>query len=150
MIIAEQRSLIEDLARSNEDYIRRFEQLSCGEAPINQESVPADWSSSMPTPQTLTAHGLASTLAVDAPSQRESSADAKGLGREPNKGFDIPNFSSSDRLGWLLLQYSNLTRSLLREVSAPSYDIAEESRSRIKADIVSTQRREMNTLSQVN
>ena len=151
-IIAEQRSLIEDLAKSNEGYIRKFKRLrlSCEEAPIDQESVPADSSSSMPTPKTPTAHGLASALAVDARGQRESSADAKGLGREPYKGSNIPRFSSSDRLGWLLQQYSNLMHTLLREVSAPNYEIAEESRSRIRADIVSTQRREMNSLSQVD
>ena len=101
----------------------------------------------MSTPKTLTAREPASTLAVDAPVQRELSADAKGLDRESYKGSDIPNFSSSDRLGWLLQQYDNLMRTLLREVSAPDYEIAEESRSRIKADIVLTQRREMNTLS---
>ena len=103
----------------------------------------------MPTPNTLTAHGLGSTLTVDAPSQRESSADAKGLDQDPDKGFDIPSFTSSGRLGWLLQQYSNLMCALLREVSAPNYEIAEESRSRIRADIVLTQNREMTTLSQV-
>lgn len=102
----------------------------------------------MPTPTALTAYGLASTLPVDAPGQRESSADANGLDREPYKGSDIPSFSSSDRLGWLLQQYDNLMRKLLREVSAPTYEIAEESRSRIRADIVSTKRREMETLNQ--
>ena len=148
-IIAEQRSLIEDLAKSNAGYIRNFERLKLNreEVSIDQESVPADWSNSMPTPKTLTARGPASTLTVDAPVQRESSADAKGLDRGPYKGSDIPYFSSSDRLGWLLQQYDNLMRTLLREVSAPDYEIAEESRSRIKADIVLTQRREMNTLS---
>ena len=151
-VIAEQRSLIEDLAKSNEGYIRKFKRLrlGCEEAPIDQESVPADWSSSMPPPQTLTAHGFASTLAVGAPSQGESNGDAKELNREPYKGSDIPSFSSSDRLGWLLRQYDILTRTLLREVSAPDYEIAEESRSRIRADIFSTQRREMNTLRQVD
>ena len=102
----------------------------------------------MPTPKTLTAHGLASTLAGDTLGQRESSADANGLRWEPSKGSDIPDFSSSDRLGWLQLQYSNLMRTLLREVSAPTYEIAEDSRSRIKANIIVTQRREMYMLSQ--
>ena len=102
----------------------------------------------MPTPKTRTAHRLASTLAVNAPSPRKSSADATGLDPEPYKGSHIPSFSSSDRLGWLIQQYNNLMRALLREVSAPNYEIVEESRSRIKADIVSTQRREMNILSQ--
>ena len=149
-IIAEQRSLIEDLAKSNQGYISKFERLklSCEEAPIDLQSVPGDTSSSMPSPKTLPAHGLPSALDVDAPSQRESSADAKGLDRDPYKGFDIPNFPSSDRLGWLLQQYSNLMRTLLKEVSAPTYEIAEESRSRIRADIVLTQNREMNTLNQ--
>ena len=103
----------------------------------------------MPTPKTPTAHEHASTLAVDAPSQRASSADAKGLDLEPYKGSDIPSSSSSDRLGWLLQQYSNLMRSLLREVSAPNYEIAEESRSRINADIVTTHQREMTILKSV-
>ena len=103
----------------------------------------------MPTPKTLTAHGLASNLAVDAPSQRASSADAKGLGREPYKGSNIPSSSSSDRLGWLLQQYSNLMHSVLREVSAPNYEIAEESRSRTNADIVTTHQREMTILKSV-
>ena len=101
----------------------------------------------MPKLKTRTAYGLASTLAVDAPSPRKPSADAKGLDPEPYKASDIPSFSSSDRLGWLMQQYTNLMRALLREVSKLDYEIAEESRSRIKADIVSTQRREMNTLS---
>ena len=103
----------------------------------------------MPTPKIPTTNRLAGALAVDAPSQTESSADANGLDREPYKGSDVPNFSLSDQFGWLLQQYRNLMRTLLREISAPSYEIAEESRSRIRADIILTQRREMNTLSQV-
>ena len=130
--------------------MRKFERLklSCEEAQIDQESVPADWSSSITTPKIPTTNRLTGALAVDAPSQTESSADASGLDREPYKGSDIPNFSSSDQFGWLLQQYRNLMRTLLREVSAPNYEIAEESRSRIRADIILTQRREMNTLSQ--
>lgn len=149
-IIAEQRSLIEDLAKSNEGYIRQFERLklSCEGTSIDQGSFPADRSSSIPIPKALTARGLLSTLAVDAPSQSESSADASGLDRKSYKGSDRPNFSSSDRLGWLQQQYSNLMRTLLREISAPHYGIAEDSRLRIKTDIARTQRREMDILSQ--
>ena len=104
----------------------------------------------MPTPKALTAHGLASALAVDASRQRESSAVVNALDREPYRGSDIRNLSSSDRLGWLQQQYYDLMHTLLREVSAPTYEIAEESRSRIKADIVSTQTREIKALSQVD
>lgn len=44
---------------------------------------------------------------------------------------------------WLLQHYDNLLRALLKQVSEPKYEIAEESRSRIKADIVTSHGREM-------
>ena len=88
-------------------------------------------------------------MAVEAPSQRQSSADIKGPDRNQYKGSDVSDLSLTDRLDWLLQQYRDLMLTLLSEVSAPRYEIAEDSRSRIKADLVLTQRREMKTLRQV-
>ena len=131
--------------------MRKFERLklSCEEAPVDQELVSTDGSSSTPMPKAPKIPKVASAPAVDASSQNEQSADAPRLDPELYKGSNIPSFSSPDRLAWLMQQYSNLLRTLLREVSAPNYEIAEESRSRIRADIILTQRREMDTLSQV-
>ena len=103
----------------------------------------------MPTPKIPAAHGFVSTLAVDALSRGEPSADGKGPDRKPYRDSDVSDLSPPDRLDWLLQQYRDLLVALSSEVNAPHYEIAEDSRSRIKAEIFQTQRREMKTLRQV-
>ena len=147
MIIAEQRSLIQDLVKSNEGYIRRFEQLRvcCEDTPIDPEVVSASYINSMPMLKVPPARGSAGAPAVGAASQEDLITGAQGLGLEDNKrpaDFGTSGVFSSDQLSRLLQQYNLLMSTLLAEVSAPKYEIAEDSRSRIKANIVSTHKHE--------
>ena len=153
-MIAEQRSLIQDLARSNEDYTRKFEQLklSCDNVPVHPEPILADCNNTMPTPNVPTPQGWAGASAVDAARQRESSTGARGLGPGPYMGSWYSHGSDTslpDHLSWLQQQYRKLMSALLMEVSARSYEIADDSRSRIKAEIVTIHIREMEHMEQI-
>ena len=153
-MIAEQRSLIQDLARSNEDYTRKFEQLklSCDSVPVHPEPILADCNNTMPTPKVPTPQGWAGASAVDAARQRESSTGARGPGPGPYMGSWYSHGSVTslpDQLSWLQQQYRKLVSALLIEVSARSYEIADDSRSRIKAEIVTIHIREMEYMEQI-
>ena len=153
-MIAEQRSLIQDLARSNEDYTRKFEKLklSCDSVPVHPEPILADCNNTMPTPKVPTPQGWAGVSAVDAARQRESSTGARGLGPGPYMGSWYSHGSDTslpDQLSWLQQQYRKLMSALLMEVSARSYEIADDSRSRIKAEIVTIHIREMEHMEQI-
>lgn len=153
-MIAEQRSLIQDLARSNEDYTRKFEQLklSCDSVPVHPEPILADHYNSMPTPKTTTTQRSVHASAVGATSLRGPSTGAQGLGPGPYMGSWYSHESDTslpDQLSWLQQQYRKLMSTLLMEVSAPTYEIADDSRSRIKAEIVTIHIREMEHMEQI-
>ena len=57
--------------------------------------------------------------------------------------------SLPNHLSWLQQQYRNLMNTILIEVSAPSYEIADDSRSRIKAEIVTIHIREMQHMEEI-
>ena len=153
-MIAEQRSLIQDLARSNEDYTRKFEQLklSCDSVPVHPEPILADHYNSRPTPKITTTQGSVHASAVGATSLRGPSTGAQGLGPGPYMGswyFHEPDTSLPDQISWLQQQYRKLMSTLLMEVSAPTYEIADDSRSRIKAEIVTIHIHEMEHMEQI-
>lgn len=109
---------------------------------MDQGVISADYNNSMPTPQALTAQGIASSSVLGAASQRGLSIRAQDFRPESYQGsytFTPP----PEGMSWMLQQYSDLLRSLLKEVSEPKYKIAEVSRSRIKDDIVTSHGREM-------
>ena len=103
----------------------------------------------IPRPPVPIAQELASASAMDAASQGEPSTGAPGPSLGPYKDSNPSTTSSPARLGWLLQQYSNLMSTLLREANALDYEITEESRSRIRANIVLTHKCEMKMLEQV-
>ena len=153
-MIAEQRSLIQDLAKSNEDYTRKFEQLklSCDSVPVHPEPILADNYNSMPTPKITTTQGSVQASAVGATSLTGPSTGAQGLSPGPYMGswyFHESDTSLPDQLSWLQQQYRKLMSTLLMEVSAPTYEIADDSRSRIKAEIVTIHIREMEHMEQI-
>ena len=153
-MIAEQRSLIQDLARSNEDYTRKFEQLklSCDSVPVHPEPILADNYNSMPTPKITTTQGSVEASAVGATSVRGPSTGAQGLGPGPYMGswyFHESDNSLPDQVSRLQQQYRKLMSRLLMEVSAPTYEIADDSRSRIKAEIVTIHIREIEHMEQI-
>lgn len=153
-MIAEQRSLIQDLARSNEDYTRKFEQLklNCDSVPVHPEPILADHYNSMPTPKTTTTQRSVHASAVGATSLRGPSTGAQGLGPGPYMGSWYSHESDTslpDQFSWLQQQYRKLMSTLLMEVSASTYEIADDSRSRIKAEIVTIHIREMEHIEQI-
>ena len=126
--------------------MRKFEQLklNCEDVPIHQEVISADCNNSMSMPRVPTAQDFASTPAIGAASQRELSNGAQDLRPESYQGLvNTSGVPPPDRMSRLLQQHSNLLNTLLEEVSAPKYEIAEGSRSRIKTGIVTTHSREM-------
>ena len=138
--VAEQRSLIQDLARSNEEFVRRFEQLTF--APLDD---------SLPTPEVLIAQENSAIASATEASQSGPSTRVQESVSETNdkpENLVLSKTCSRDRLGRLLQQYRTLESALLEEVSAQTYEITEESRSRIKADIVVTHEREVTQLFQ--
>lgn len=115
---------------------------------MNQDVTSPNTDSLIPTLQAATAQGFASSSALGAASQRWLSTGTQDFRPESYQGpytFVPP----PDGMRWLLQQYDNLLRALLKEVSEPKYEIAEESRSRIKADIVTSHGREMRPMEQV-
>ena len=145
--------MIQDLARSNEDYIRRFEQLKLGsnDASINPVLSSANLNL-VATPGTPNSRRPNNVLNVD--NQREPNPSIKMFAPEIDNGrrnLDTSGLRSGpNNLSWLLQQYSDLRNSLLREVGAPKYVIAEVSRLRIKGDIVASHNRETQNLVQVS
>ncbi len=154
MVIAEQRSLIQHLVRSNERYIREFEQLKlgCKDIPTDPEVISKDYNNLMPMIKAPPIHGLAHGFAdVSASGMANPNIGAQGL--DPDAKMDLMDVDlsitdSSDESNRLSQQYNNLICTLPAEVSAPKYKIAEESRSRIKADIALIHKREMRLLEQ--
>lgn len=156
MVIAEQRSLIQHLVRSNQRYIREFEQLKlgCKDVPTDSEVIFNDYNSLMPMIKAPPVHGLAHGLAhgfadVSASGTANPNIGAQGLDPDANMDltdFDLSITDSSDQSNRLSQQINNLLCTLLADVSAPKYEIAEESRSRIKADITLIHKREMRLL----
>lgn len=115
---------------------------------MNQDITSPNTDSLIPTLQAATAQGFASSSALGAASQRWLSTGTQDFRPESYQGpytFVPP----PDGMRWLLQQYDNLLRALLKEVSEPKYEIAEESRSRIKADIFTSHGREMRHTEQV-
>lgn len=146
LIIAEQRSLIQDLVKSNEGYIRRFEQLrlGCEDTSIDPEVDSESYINLMPMLKAPPARGVAGAPAKGAAGQEDPNTGAQGLSPENTKR--PADFGISDQLSRLLQQYSLLMSTLVTEVSAPKYEIAEDSRSRIKSKIVLTHQQEMRRL----
>lgn len=115
---------------------------------MNQDVISADCNDSIPTLRAPTLQGFARPSALGAASQRGLTTGAQKFRSESYQGsytFVPPPVGIS----YLQQQYDNLLRTLLKEVSEPKYEIAEESRSRIKADIVTSHEREMRPTEQV-
>ena len=115
---------------------------------MNQDVTSPNTDSLIPTLQAATAQGFASPSVLGAAGQRWLSTGTRDFRPESYQGpytFVPP----PDGMRWLLQQYENLLRALMKEVSEPKYEIAEESRSRIKADIVTSHGREMRHTEQV-
>ena len=133
--------MIEDLARSNDDYVRKFEQMK-----LSIDSAPSVQSEGYDTSTT--------TLLSNSPDTRSIgdglllNAALKSSHAEPKlAGFTTakvaPGQYSADFLGLLLEHYHTLMGKLLQELHAPEYQIPIESRSRIREDIIGTHTREI-------
>ena len=131
--------LIEDLAKSNEDYVKRFEQMKLAiecEASIGKgahhESTPRV--NSDPPESAFTEYEASSTTSL------------KGIQPLPYVNLamkeDIDEQTGQACLNLLLGYYHTLMDNLLHEVNAPVHLIPAESRSQILKDIASTNARE--------
>ena len=115
----------------------------------------ADHYNSMPTPKTTTTQKCVHASALGATSLRGPSTGAQGLGPGPyipymgSWYFHESDTSLPDQVSRLQQQYRKLMSRLLMEVSAPTYEIADDSRSRIKAEIVTIHIREIEHMEQI-
>ena len=136
-MIANQRSLIEGLAQSHQNYVRRFEEMKLS---IDIKSSPPDKehacfpSSDLSPFQSGLKHNDVLLKAHYNPFPGPAASLA------PNVEHDQ---QSHDFLQMALGHFSTLTDSLLREVRAPTYKIPNRSRSRIEENVFEIHNREM-------
>lgn len=127
--------LIEDLASSNEEYTRKFERLKLGdnEDPSNITGDLPHVVAKQSTPTAvLMAHSPVLNLVGNAKEHISTS----------------PHTPSSRVQSWSQLEqtlhyYNTLMDKLLQEINLPQYRIGNQSRMRIREDIVNTHNREM-------
>ena len=172
-MIENQRSLIEDLARSNQDYIRKFESLKLGieDKPRAQEggSQKDEFSKEMDldlqerpqvssqgteprkrrtpqeahTPYMNTGDFILSTSAQDMPMTPELEDTKPRQEIQENGPVEADLFSH-------VKHYLSLVNNLLDEIDELKYDIRIDSRDRVKVDVLQAYKREINLLDTSN
>lgn len=136
-VIASQKTLIEDLVRSNDDYIRRFEQMKLSiDYNTNTQFGEHDCSALSLYPDSFQSPSRDKEIYMQAP--QKPSQPLSGPSMEGGLGQH-----SYDFLRLALVHFQTLMGSLLREVHAPTCRIPAESRSRIGETIVRTHMREI-------
>ena len=125
--------------------------LSRKDPSIRPDVVLSDGSPLMRRPKAPTAWESASSQTLNGGNQKDASTGVQmsGLGIDKN----ISNFHTSGgtpphNLMWLLQQYDRLMNALSKEILAPHYEIATESRSRIKDGIIASHMNEKQLLKQ--
>ncbi len=168
-MIEDQRSLIEDLAKSNQDYIRKFEQMKLGIQNI-PETLPKDVQSDrtgggieLEREQNTQNHGHSKSKSKSMSPERATteSANINNMYINANvQGLPIPRGfektkqsrkkqkvgSEEDTLFSHLKHYLSLVNSLLDEVDEIKYEIRVDSRDRVRTDICQAYQREMKHL----
>ena len=165
-MIEDQRSLIEDLARSNQDYIRKFESLKLGIE--DNQSTQEAYSQKGGTSREMGWH-LQEQPYVNsqrgAPRKRSDPQEAHAphmdtgdmflstsiqnmpVKQEPNDTKPQreiqDNEPAEDELFSHLKHYMSLVNNLLNEVDELKYDIRVDSRDRVKVEILRTYKHEM-------
>ena len=141
-VIACQRTVIEDLARSNDNYVRQFEQMKLS---IDINPSAGDVEHRYRTPALFTQPSRPESIGngpfihasfnpTQAPSQLEDPACSE-------QQFEKP---SIDVLRLALTHYHNLMGTVLQQVYSPAYQIPSASRNNIKNDVWGTHMREIN------
>lgn len=163
-MIEDQRSLIEDLARSNQDYIHKFEQLKLGiqNTPRTQEDVQNgrtgcgiemqreqdtqnhDHSKSMSPKRTATANVNINNMYINADVRSMSIPRGFEKTEQPRKAQELE--SEEDTLFSHLKHYLSLVNNLLDEVDEIKYEIRVDSRDQVRSDICQAYQREMKQL----
>lgn len=150
-MIEDQRSLVEDLARSNQDYIRKFENLKLGihEAPKTQdEYIRSDHTNSnnKNSVQIATANldngngNVCTSTMVQDWSVPRCSETSKSVGDAHGTGVEENELISH------LKHYLSLVNKLLSEVDDIKYEIRVDSRDRARTDVCQAYRREIEQL----
>lgn len=144
--MAAQRVLIEDLAHSNEEYIRKFESLKLSvRDDSSQKSIDRSERAATlgPRYRHSEARSLDETLVTGA-NVDASLLPPTGTSNMPTNVLFSPLATSSSHvaLKQVLAHYDSLMNKLIREVLASEYEIPSDSRSRIRADIIVTHGRE--------
>lgn len=167
-MIEDQRSLIEDLAKSNQDYIRKFEQMKLEihnipeTLPKDVQSDPTGGRIELEREQNTQNHGHSKSKSKSMSPERATTASANVNNKYINANFQslsIPLFdktkqsrkkqkvgSEEDTLFSHLKHYLNLVNSLLDEVDEIKYEIRVDSRDRVRTDICEAYQREMKHL----
>jgi len=166
-VIEDQRSLIEDLAKSNQDYIRKFEQMKLGIQNI-PETPPKDAQSDrtgggieLEREQSTQNNGLSKSKSMSPERATTASANINNMYINTNvQGLPIPRGfekttqlrkkqkvgSEEDTLFSHLKHYLSLVNSLLDEIDEIKYEIRVDSRDRVRTDICEAYQREMKHL----
>ena len=137
--IADQKSLIEDLAQSNQDYVKKFENLKVG----IEEPFPNPTTNERTMIEAANSNALPVTNLFNISSQSgEFSGAAKSVETTPEA--DV--LSSNDN-GLITLQhYFDMLTTMLKEVDEFKYQITFPSRSRVRHAIHDTFDQEMHIL----
>lgn len=165
-MIEDQRSLIEDLARSNQDYIHKFEQLKLGiqDTPRLQEDVQKDRTGcgiELQREKDTQNHGYSKSKSMNSRRTATANVNINNMyinsnvqSRSTPRGFEkteqSPNTqelgSEEDTLFSHLKHYLSLVNNLLDEVDEIKYEIRIDSRDRVRTDICQAYQREMKQL----
>ena len=126
-------------------------EIGCEGASTRPDIMSVDGSPLLRAPRVSTALGFAGCQALSPGKRERPSTDLQVLSPETDKNtmnFQTVEAASTDHLKGLLQQYDSLMATLLREILAPHYKIAKESRSRIEDDIVASHIHEKRLLEQ--
>ena len=169
-VIAEQRSLIEDLSHSNQEYIRKFENMKIGVEGIRGAHKENEPKENFPTtrsiPPTLRTTGRSGQMSgLTKPTKFWSHAmgdtntanlivntNVRNISPPPvrERGMSASETKTTGLDQEMLLKqlehYSTLIVNLLKEVDQVQYDISLKSRSRVKGGIAGLRDMEMQEL----